>query len=110
VKGKLFLGGFKSAKNYEVLNSLGITHVLNISDSCANVFEEQRKLSRLSWYLGLVSAPQYLHVHLLDSSESLISDHFQRMFTFIDQAISGANPYDQSEAIHGDSLHFISAN
>lgn len=110
MKGKLFLGGYKSAKSYEVLNSLGITHVLNISDSCANVFEGQRKLLKISWYLGLVSAPQYLHVHLLDSKESLISEHFQRMFTFIDQAISGANPYDQSEAIQGDSLHFISAN
>ena len=39
IKGKLYLGGFKSAKSYEVVKDLGITHILNISDNCECVFE-----------------------------------------------------------------------
>jgi hypothetical protein len=43
VQEKLYLGGYMSAKNREVLEELRITHILNVSDNCDCPFVNERK-------------------------------------------------------------------
>ena len=37
--GRAYLGKWQHAKDAEMIKTLGITHILNISDSCANYLE-----------------------------------------------------------------------
>lgn len=40
---KLYLGKWQHAKDGQMITTLGITHVLNISDSCENYLEESHR-------------------------------------------------------------------
>jgi hypothetical protein len=40
---RLYLGDWHHAKDPHVINTLGITHILNISDSCENYLEESHR-------------------------------------------------------------------
>ena len=44
---KVYLGKWQHAKDGQMIETLGITHIINISDSCDNYLEEShRKCSR----------------------------------------------------------------
>ena len=40
---KVYLGKWQHAKDGQMIETLGITHVLNISDSCDNYLEESHR-------------------------------------------------------------------
>lgn len=40
---KLYLGKWQHAKDGEMITTLGITHILNISDSCENYLEDSHR-------------------------------------------------------------------
>ncbi|XP_003230694.3 dual specificity protein phosphatase 2 [Anolis carolinensis] len=69
----LFLGSSFHSSNREVLQSLGITAVLNVSSSCPNYFEEQF---------------QYKSIPVEDNHMAEISAWFQEAIDFIDSVKS----------------------
>ncbi|XP_060643442.2 dual specificity protein phosphatase 2 [Anolis sagrei] len=69
----LFLGSSFHSSNREVLQSLGITAVLNVSSSCPNYFEEQF---------------QYKSIPVEDNHMAEISAWFQEAINFIDSVKS----------------------
>ncbi|CAG9335484.1 unnamed protein product [Blepharisma stoltei] len=68
----LYLGNHEHAENYDVLRTLGITHVLNSTKNVKNAFKEH----------GI----RYCRVFVEDSEEEKIHYHFQKAFKFIDEA------------------------
>jgi len=58
-----------------VIENLGITHILNISDTCENYLEQSHP------YL------KYLHMCLHDKRESKIDLAFRELFCFIDETV-----------------------
>lgn len=68
---KVYLGKWQHAKDGQMIETLGITHVLNISDSCDNYLEE--------------SHPNltYLQLVVADEDNKPISDCFPQVFDFI---------------------------
>lgn len=69
----IYLGNFRVASNYTILQTIGITHVLNTAIEHPNYFENK----------GLI----YKHLPLEDSPSEDISQFFEDSYKFIDNAI-----------------------
>ena len=94
-----------------MLSTLGITHVLNISDSCPNYFEESNckfvNKQIFSPYLcdGIITNAHpaafnlenltYLHLDFGDTQDTVLSHVFPEIFHFIQGAIAAED--DESE-------------
>lgn len=72
--GRLYLGNWHHASDAHVIETLGVTHILNISDSCENYLEASHPYIK------------YLHLNLHDERETNVSDSFNDIFTFIKEA------------------------
>jgi len=68
---KVYLGKWQHAKDGEMMMTLGITHILNISDSCENYLEDSHPNLN---YLQLVVA---------DEQDKPIKNVFPEIFEFI---------------------------
>jgi len=68
---KLYLGKWQHAKDGEMITTLGITHILNISDSCENYLED--------------SHPNltYLQLVVADEQDKPIQNVFEQIYDFI---------------------------
>lgn len=75
----LYLSNAKVAKNDGVLQTLGITHILNVSDCIPNYFEDDGHI-----------IIQYANIDIEDTECSLIDEHFEYAYNFIDQVLSGS--------------------
>lgn len=71
---RLYLGDWHHAADAHVIETLGITHVLNISDSCQNYLQETHKNLK------------YLHLDVADVKEQTLSHVFIEIFNFIYEA------------------------
>ena len=65
---KLYLGKWQHAKDGEMITTLGITHILNISDSCENYLEDTHRKCGLF----LASESVVFLSFLMSSYQSLI--------------------------------------
>ncbi len=70
----MYLGNWHHASDAHVIETLGVTHILNISDSCENYLENSHPYIK------------YLHLNLHDERETNVSDSFNDIFTFIKEA------------------------
>lgn len=68
---KVYLGKWQHAKDGQMITTLGITHILNISDSCENYLEETHP--------NLT----YLQVVVADEQDKPIKNVFRECFEFI---------------------------
>ena len=58
---KLYLGNFRHAMDANVIENLGITHILNISDTCENYLEQSHRKFYFSFILiSLFKIPAYV--------------------------------------------------
>jgi len=73
--GRLFLGNWHHAKDAHVIETLKVTHILNISDSCENYLAQSHPHIK------------YLHLCLYDNKEQQIDHVFNEIFNFIKAAI-----------------------
>ncbi|OMJ91215.1 hypothetical protein SteCoe_6284 [Stentor coeruleus] len=71
IPGFLYLGSQQHAHNRDIIEILGITHVLNVTIGAANPFP------------GL----KYCRVHVDDNESEKISVYFQKAYDFIDNAL-----------------------
>ena len=69
--GRLYLGDWHHASDAHIIETLGITHILNITDTCENYLADSHP------YL------QYLHLDLHDEKETNVSEAFNEIFEFI---------------------------
>jgi protein-tyrosine phosphatase len=67
----LYLGSQEHAHNYDIIDVLRITHILNVTKNAPNIFP------------GI----NYLRLHVEDSESEKISLYFQKAFEFIDNAL-----------------------
>jgi len=74
---RLYLGDASHAQNETIINNLGITHILNVSDSIPNKFEESKDL-RIT----------YQRINIEDNEDVPIELSFSLAYDFIDQSIS----------------------
>mmetsp|Transcript_4403 Transcript_4403/g.5399 ORF Transcript_4403/g.5399 Transcript_4403/m.5399 type:complete len:320 (+) Transcript_4403:260-1219(+) len=72
--GRLYLGDWHHASDAHIIETLGITHILNITDTCENYLADSHP------YLN------YLHLNLHDEKETNVSEAFNEIFTFIKEA------------------------
>ena len=74
---QLYLTGDTGARNLNQITTLGITHIINVSDTLENYFE-------------MIAKPEfkYLKIAIPDSSEITITDYFPLAFDFITDAFS----------------------
>eukprot|EP01027_Heterolobosea_sp_BB2_P016492 GEZU01023486.1.p1 GENE.GEZU01023486.1~~GEZU01023486.1.p1 ORF type:complete len:297 (-),score=72.92 GEZU01023486.1:57-947(-) len=73
----LYLGAERHARNLDVLQSLGITHILNVSTEVPNYFATHEE--------GRPSIT-YLKCSLMDNDSENIHERFEEAFEFIEQA------------------------
>lgn len=73
----LYLSNCKVAKDANILETLGITHILNVSDSVPNYFEEN--------YLGL----KYYNIDVEDVENAPIEKYFEYAYKVICEALYG---------------------
>lgn len=71
----LYLGGYWSLYNPELLNYLGITHILNMAKELPTRAQ-----------LPLPSKIKLKHINASDNEQYFIMDDFERAFKFIDRA------------------------
>ena len=77
----LYLGGYWSLYNSDLLNYLGITHILNMAKELPPKTE-----------LPIPKKIKVKHIRASDSLDYLIKDDFESAFSFIDKAkASGGN-------------------
>lgn len=78
---KLYLTSDIGARNLIEINKIGITHIINVSDTLQNYFED---------VLDTQNNPKfkYLKISVPDSFKIIITDYFHLAFTFIDNAIA----------------------
>lgn len=72
--GRLYLGDWHHASDAHIIETLGVTHILNITDSCENYLADSHP------YL------KYLHLDLQDQKEADVQAAFLQIFEFIRQA------------------------
>jgi len=72
----LYLGNAKTAQNERVLQSLGITHVLNVSDDIPNYFENDSHIKI-----------QYENIYIEDLEEAPLHIYFKQAYNFIDNVL-----------------------
>jgi len=74
LNGRMFLGNFNQAEQYNIIKDLGVTHVVNATLECKNLHENQGiKYSKLS---------------VLDEADKPISELFEDAYSFIENALS----------------------
>lgn len=73
IQNFLYLGDQRLAESKEVIQNLGITHVINATKRVPNKFEND--------------GVKYLRVYVEDDAEVKIKFHFSRAFKFIDDAL-----------------------
>ncbi|CAI2369367.1 unnamed protein product [Moneuplotes crassus] len=73
----LYLSNCKVAKDADLLQTLGITHILNVSDNVPNYFEEN--------YLGL----KYSNIEIDDVEDAPIEDYFEKAYNIINKVLTG---------------------
>mmetsp|Transcript_25115 Transcript_25115/g.34285 ORF Transcript_25115/g.34285 Transcript_25115/m.34285 type:complete len:115 (+) Transcript_25115:684-1028(+) len=81
---RLWLGDWHNAADINVIEQLGITHVLNISDSCENYFEESHPHMT------------YLHIDIGDTKDKPIKEKFPEVCQFVDYAFDLAPPKSET--------------
>lgn len=69
----LYLGNMWQASSIQIIQDLGITHIINSTLDIGNLFENRNI--------------QYLNVEIQDVEEADISSHFDRVFEFIKRAL-----------------------
>ena len=72
--GRLYLGDWHHASDAHLIETLGITHILNITDTCENYLADSHP------YIN------YLHLNLHDERDTIVSDSFNEIFRFIKEA------------------------
>jgi len=72
--GRLYLGDWHHASDAQIIETLGITHILNITDTCENYLADSHP------YIN------YLHLNLHDERETNLTDSFNQIFAFIKEA------------------------
>ena len=100
----MYLGDWHHASDAHVIETLGITHILNISDSCENYLaESHRKFIDHSEqivtfvFLFNLAYLRYLHLCLHDEKEQDLLHVFQEIFEFIKEAtIPGSQDIDEN--------------
>ena len=73
LEGKLYLGSEKHALNYDIVHSLGITHIVNASRHIPNGFEPEI---------------QYSNIYVTDIDTDSIDEYFQQAYDFICEAMN----------------------
>jgi protein-tyrosine phosphatase len=73
ISDKLYLTNFFGASNLEGLKKLNITHIINVTDTINNLYENEFK---------------YLKIAIPDAFHITITDYFLDAFKFIDNALS----------------------
>lgn len=73
----LYLGNCKHAKDERILQSLGITHILNVSDNVPNHFEDDTHFKI-----------EYSNIEIEDVEDAPISSSFEHAFSFIDHVLN----------------------
>lgn len=72
---QLYLTGDFGSRNINQINALGITNIINVSDTLENYFAENSKF-------------KYLKIPIPDSPKIIITNYFPIAFEFIDTAIT----------------------
>ena len=95
------MGNYKHAREPHVIESLGITHILNVTQSVDNFLAASHSKS-----LGcslLTEHLKYLKIEVPDETSSIIDQYFDAMFNFIDSAL-GTPTAEPSDATLSGSL------
>lgn len=74
--GRLWLGNWHHAADAGIIEHLGITHILNISDTCENYLEKSHRKCWINFYF-LIAHLRYLHLCLHDTKDSQINAAFK---------------------------------
>jgi len=83
---RLWVGNWHHAADATIIETLGITHILNISDTCENYLEKTHR--KLYFFILFFTAYlKYLHLCLHDTKEQKIDAAFKMIFDFIEAAI-----------------------
>lgn len=101
--GRLWLGNWHHAADASIIETLKITHILNISDTCENYLE---KSHRKSFDLIVLAYLTYLHLCMHDTKDSQINSAFKQIFNFIDAAIV-PEPYSPIRKVKKDPLQVL---
>ena len=89
LKGSLYLGSANDASNEVAIKTLGITHILNVTDIIPNYFENDQNFNI-----------NYENIFIEDTEDAPIHNYFKRAFDFIDNALfnseitSAVEPFD----------------
>jgi protein-tyrosine phosphatase len=75
----LYLSNAKVAKNEWILQTLGFTHILNVSDWIPNYFENDGHILM-----------EYANIDVEDVENARIGEHFEFAYNYIDRVITGA--------------------
>jgi protein-tyrosine phosphatase len=73
LNSRLYLGGYQLANQWDVLTKLGISHILNVTEECPNMYEEK----------GIT----YLKISIKDEDDSVIAKFFKEAYNFIDSVL-----------------------
>lgn len=73
----LYLGDAKTAKDERVLQSLGITHILNVTDNVPNYFEGDSNFKL-----------EYSNIEIEDLEDAPINMSFEQAFNFIEHVLT----------------------
>jgi hypothetical protein len=69
LRGKLFLGNEEHARSREVVNALGITHIVNATKTIPNEFKK----------VGV----SYIRVDVDDTEDDPLYEHFDKVYEFV---------------------------
>ena len=86
----LYIGNANAAKNESVIQDLGITHILNISDDIPNYFENDAHFSLV-----------YENIIIEDIEEAPINFYFKQAYDFINTAL-----FNDSTEINDEQVEF----
>ena len=78
INNKLYLGDGDQAQNEDIINDIGITHIINMTKEISNKFEYDHKFS---------SSLKYLRCKILDDVYTDIDQYFDKCIIFIDNAL-----------------------
>jgi rhodanese-related sulfurtransferase len=87
----LYLSNCKVAKDFGILQTLGITHILNVSDNIPNHFEEDPHVKI-----------NYGNIDVVDVETARIDEHFEYAFNFIEQALNPETQEGPDQDMEGD--------
>ncbi|EGR31616.1 hypothetical protein IMG5_105980 [Ichthyophthirius multifiliis] len=74
LNGKLYYGNWKHAASQEVIDNIGLTHILNMTSEVENFFQLNPQIS-------------YLKISIDDEDFTNISQHFKESWEFISNAL-----------------------